>query len=397
MAVTALHPSPAAAFTRVCILGATGSIGQTTLSILRANPQRFGCVAMTAQNNLSKLVEMAVEFKPQLAVIGEESLYPRLKDALAGSGIRTAAGREGLKEAASLETDIVMSAIVGMAGLEPTIAAIENGTKVALANKESLVAGGELLLNACKKAGCNLIPVDSEHHAIFQLLGEHTERGSIEKITLTASGGPFLSWTRGELATVTPSQAVQHPNWSMGAKISVDSATLMNKGLELIEAHYLFNLTASQIDVVIHPESIIHGLVHFSDGAVFAHMSLPDMATPIAGALCWPERLKLDIPRLDLVALGKLSFAAPDTNRFPCLQLAIQALKAANGATIVLNAANEAAVARFLNGEMAFMDIPRAVGKALEKYSGKNITALEDVLALDYMIKQQVNEFGTTS
>lgn len=395
MPVTALQSQPE--MTRVSILGATGSIGQTTLSILRTNPHRFTCAALTAQNNVSKLVEAAQEFQPEMAVIGDETLYSGLKDALAGTGIRAAAGREGLKEAASLDSDIVMSAIVGMAGLEPTLAAIEKGTKVALANKESLVAGGELLLNACKKASCNLIPVDSEHHAIFQLLGEHTDKGSIEKITLTASGGPFLGWTEGELATVTPSQAVRHPNWSMGAKISVDSATLMNKGLELIEAHYLFNLPASQIDVVIHPESIIHGLVHFADGAVFAHMSLPDMATPIAGALCWPERLKLDIPRLDLVALGKLSFAAPDIKRFPCLKLATQALEAGNGATIVLNAANEAAVARFLNGEIGFLDIPRAVAHALETFAGKNITALEDVLALDYMIKQQISQFKATA
>ncbi len=374
---------------RVSILGATGSIGQTTLSIFRSHPGRFRCAALTAQTNVEKLAAMAREFLPDLTVIGDASCFPALKEALAGTGLKLAAGDTGLEEAATLPADMVMSAIVGVAGLKPTLAAIRQGTTIALANKETLVAGGEFILNECKKHNATLIPVDSEHHAIFQLLGAHTKPATIEKITLTASGGPFREWTAEALESVTPAQAVKHPNWSMGAKISVDSATMMNKGLELIEAHYLFGLPRAQLDVVIHPESIIHGLVHFCDGSVFAHMSLPDMATPIAGALCWPERLPLPIPKLELAQLGSMRFFAPDTLRFRCLKLALDAMEAGGSATITLNAANEVAVEAFLAGRIGFMDIPKLVGRALEEFPAKIPASLEEVLEMDYIVRNK--------
>lgn len=367
---------------KITLLGATGTIGQNTLSIVESHPDTFCIEAMTAGDNVAELAKLARKFSPKRAVIANPALYNELKDALSDSGIEAAAGEDAMCEAASAPADIVMSAIVGSAGLKPTLAAIRSGKSVALANKECLVCAGNLMNKEVQKHGAKLIPVDSEHNAIFQLFdNEHPEY--IESVTLTASGGPFRNFTLEQMKNITPEQAVKHPNWSMGAKISVDSATLMNKGLEMIEAFYLFPLKASQIHAIIHPQSIVHCLVAMVDGSVLAQMSHPDMRTPIAYALAWPQRIAAPVQKLNFADIGKLEFEVPDESRFPALRLAKQALAAGGNAPTVLSAANETAVGRFLAGGIGFLDIAKIVEQTLSKIDNTEPTSIEEVLAYD--------------
>ncbi len=368
------------------ILGATGSIGENTLELVGRAPDRFQIVALTAQSNAHKLAELAIAHRARVAVIGDPSLYGELKSLLEGSGIEVGAGEAALVEAASREVDCVMAAIVGAAGLKPTFAATAHAKRVALANKECLVSAGEVFLSAVRQNGAELIPVDSEHSAALQAL-TGAPACSIERIVLTASGGPFRTFSAEALAQVTPEQALRHPNWSMGAKITIDSATLMNKGLEIIEAYHLFPVSADQLDAVIHPQSIVHCLVAFVDGSMLAQMASPDMRTPIAQALSWPARSHTPTRRVDLVALGSLTFEAVDHNRFPALILAKEALKRAGAAPAVLNAANEIAVAAFLDRRLRFLDIPVVVREVLEQAESGgflcNLNSLADVLDAD--------------
>lgn len=364
------------------ILGATGSIGASTLKLVAEHRDAFSIRALTAQQNVDSLIEIAREFRPEVAVIGEETHYAALRDALQGTGIRAAAGKQAVLEAAAMPCDIIMSAIVGAAALPPTLAAIRRGGRVALANKECLVCAGELLLAEAKRFGATLLPVDSEHNALFQLF-DPARVEDVESITITASGGPFRGWSRKQMAKVTPAQAVRHPNWSMGAKISVDSATLMNKGLEFIEAYHLFPVGVERIRVVVHPESILHGMVSFRDGSTLAQMSVPDMRVPIAYALGWPDRLPCDTKRLDLAAMGKLTFEAPDEVNFPALRLAREALQTGGTAPAILNAANEVAVEKFLRGEIGFLDISAQVEETLQRTPIIQAATLDAVLEAD--------------
>ena len=371
---------------RLSVLGATGSIGTSTLDLVARHPDRFEVVALTAQCNARRLAELAVAHRAKLAAIGEEDRYGELRDLLAGTGIRVAAGAHAIEAAAREPADCVMAAIVGAAGLRPTFAAAEQGSRVALANKECLVSAGAIFLAHIGRSGAELIPVDSEHSAAFQAIGR-TAPGSIEKIILTASGGPFRTYDKARLARVSPEEALRHPNWSMGAKVTIDSATLMNKGLELIEAFHLFPVSAHQLEAVVHPQSVVHCLVMLEDGSVMAQLSHPDMRTPIALALSWPERLATPVQRLDLLALRSLSFEPPDHDRFPALNMAVDALNRGGAAPAVLNAANEVAVTAFLERRIGFLDIAHTVGACLEKAEAIGLTSgvdtLDDVIAID--------------
>jgi 1-deoxy-D-xylulose-5-phosphate reductoisomerase len=373
---------PDAAPKTLTVLGCTGSIGKSALALVRVHPQRFRIRALTAHANLEELVKLALEFRPEIAVIGLEEHFDALKAALAGSGVQAAAGEAALAEAASRPCDITLAAIVGAAGLLPTLAAIRRGGTVALANKECLVCAGDLVMRAVQRNNARLIPVDSEHSAIFQLF-DFERPETVEKIILTASGGPFRTLTREQMRDVTPEQAVRHPNWSMGAKISVDSATMMNKGLEIIEAHHLFPVSESRIEVVVHPESVIHGMVAYADGSVLAQMGAPDMTTPIALAFAWPQRMETPTPRLDWTKLSSLTFFAPDTERFPALGLARAALKTGKTAPCILNAANEVAVAHFLKGKIGFLQIPAIIERTLSRLAPAAADTLEDILQVD--------------
>lgn len=367
---------------RISILGSTGSIGCSTVDLLRRDPGAYEVEALTARSNVSLLAQQARELKPRLAVIADESLYDALKDALSGTNVAVAAGAAALEEAAAADADLVMAAIVGAAGLKPTLAAVARGKTVALANKECLVCAGEVMLKAVERSGATLLPVDSEHSAIFQVFDfDNVEQ--VERIILTASGGPFLDLDLARMKDVTPAQAVAHPNWSMGAKISVDSATMMNKGLEVIEASYLFPVPEERIEVLIHPQSVVHSLVGYADGSVLAQLGTPDMRTPIAYALAWPRRTGSPAARLDLAQVGQLTFRAPDPKRFPALTVARQALKSGGAAPTVLNAANEIAVQGFLGGEIGFLDIVAVVSETLEMLPSGSVTTLEDVVAID--------------
>ena len=365
----------------VAVLGSTGSVGVSTLDLLsRARSQgsaEVEMLALTAGRNVALLAEQALSWRPRLAVIADETLYPELKSRLAGSGVEAACGDAALVQAAAIGADWVMAAIVGVAGLAPTMAAARSGAIVALANKESLVCAGPALLETARSAGGVVIPVDSEHSAIFQVLQPDCI-GRVSRLILTASGGPFRGWTRQAMSGVTPEQAVAHPNWSMGAKISVDCATLMNKGLEMIEAAYLFDMPEQKVDVIVHPQSVIHSLVEYQDGSTLAQLGPPDMRTPIACAFAWPDRLPWDAPRLDLAAIGTLTFEAPDPQRFPALDLARRALKRGKGATAALNAANETAVAAFLDRRIGFLDIACAVAETLERMSDRGDLEADD-------------------
>ncbi len=381
----------------VTILGATGSVGEQTLDLIERAQGQWRVVALTAQSSVDKLAASARKFGAQVAVIGDESLLGDLRDALAGSGVEAAAGREALCEAAARPVDITVAAIVGCAGLGPTMAAIEQGATVALANKEALVSAGEVMTAAVEKHGATLLPVDSEHNAIFQCL----QGGQIEdvrSITLTASGGPFRTWSQEQLDAATPEQAVAHPNWDMGAKISVDSATMFNKGLELIEAHHLFPVGLDRIRIVVHPQSVIHSMVEYRDNSTLAQLGPSDMRVPIASCLAWPQRMDTPCEPLDLVKLGALTFEAPDEQRFPATRLAREAAQAGGAAPAVLNAANEVAVAAFLAGKIAFTRIPVIVEQSLGEAA--NIGApqsLGDVLDIDAQARARSTQLLETS
>lgn len=374
---------------RVSILGATGSVGQSTLDLIERSPDRFKLVALTASTNVEALADAARRTGAELAVIADERLLTELEAKLGGTNCRAAAGEDGLVEAATCDADLVMAAIVGCAGLLPVMAAVEAGRTVALANKEALVTAGELMTGAADRHGATLLPVDSEHNAIFQCLAG-SRIGDVSKIILTASGGPFRTSSAEAMSRATPAQAVAHPKWSMGAKISVDSATLMNKGLELIEAHHLFGLESERIEVLIHPQSVVHSLVEFIDGSVLAQLGAADMRVPIAHALAWPERIETPAERLDLSRIGKLEFEAPDLERFPALRLARDALEAGGAAAVVLNAANEVGVAAFLEGRIAFPQIVELVEEALSRHSGAAPGSVEDVVTIDRTTRRQV-------
>ena len=376
---------------KLAILGATGSVGKSTLDLVERSPERFEVVALTAASNAAALAEAAKRTGAGLAVIADEARLPELRDALAGTGCRAAAGRDALIEAAAAEADWVMAAIVGCAGLEPVMAAVEAGRTVALANKEALVTAGSLMTEAAARAGATILPVDSEHNAIFQCLAGSRSQ-DIARLVLTASGGPFRKLSSAQMAAMTPEQAVAHPNWSMGAKISVDSATMMNKGLELIEAHQLFGLPGERIDILVHSQSVIHSLVEFIDGSVIAQLGAADMRIPIAYTLAWPERMATPAERLDLARIGSLDFEPPDLARFPALRLAREVLAAGGAAPIVLNAANEIAIAAFLERRIGFTDIAATVARALETIDAGAPRSIAEVIDIDSQVREKTRE-----
>jgi 1-deoxy-D-xylulose-5-phosphate reductoisomerase len=365
------------------VLGATGSIGASTLDLVRRQPEAWRVVALTANGNAAALAALAREFKAEVAVVADAAQLPALREALAGSGIEAAGGEAALVEAASRPADIVMAAIVGCAGLAPTMVAIEQGRTVALANKEALVSAGEVMTAAVARHGTTLLPVDSEHNAIFQCLSGNSHK-DVRWITLTASGGPFRDWDAEQLRHATPAQAIKHPNWSMGAKISVDSATMMNKGLEFIEAYHLFPVGLDKLRIIVHPQSIIHSMVEYRDGSTLAQLGPSDMRVPIASCLAWPARMDTPLSdQLDLATIGQLTFRAPDEDRFPATRLAREAARAGGGIPAVLNAANEVAVAAFLDGRIGFTRIAAMVEEVLGRYAPPPPATLEEVHAVD--------------
>jgi len=373
----------------IAILGATGSIGSSTLEVVRNNPDKLRVRALTGGKKWQQLAKQALEFKPDLAVIADKNAYNDLKAALAGTSIKVEAGNEAVIAAVEVEPlDAVVAAIVGAAGLLPVMAAIEKGRQICLANKETLVVGGSLVMQAVKKAGVDLLPVDSEHSAIFQCLQGSPEK-SLNKIIITASGGPFRTFSRGQLLSVTPEQALKHPNWDMGGKITIDSATLMNKGLEIIEAHWLFKTDYDDIEVVVHPQSIIHSLVEFSDGSIIAQLGWPDMRLPIQYALSWPQRWSPPVPALDLVRVGSMTFEEPDLTRFACLAYAIEAGRAGGIMPCVLNAANEVAVAAFLKRQIGFAEIPALIRKTMDAFKNQSVTTIGQLLDIDAQAREK--------
>lgn len=386
MAVSGIAPKIAPRARRVTVLGSTGSIGCNTVDLLTRNPGSYEIEALTGNRNVALLAEQARALNAKLAVVADEALYEDLKSRLAGSGIEAAAGASAVSEAAARPSDVVVAAIVGTAGLKPTLEAVRRGALVGLANKETLVSAGALMTAEVQKGGATLIPVDSEHSAIFQVFDFERPEG-VSKITLTASGGPFRDKTLAEMGKMTPAQAVAHPNWSMGAKISVDSATMMNKGLELIEAFHLFPVPVNGLEILVHPQSVVHSMVSYVDGSVLAQLGSPDMRTPISFALAWPERMETPAETLSLADIGTLSFEAPDEVRFPALRLARASLTAGGGAPTALNAANEIAVAAFLDGKIGFLDIARVVESVLDALNGEgvlgNLGSLDQVFDID--------------
>ena len=369
------------------ILGATGSIGASTIDLIRRAPTRYRVEAVSANRNAAALAKIARELGARFAAVGDPDCYGKLKEALAGSGVEAGAGEAAVVEAARRPAEWVMAAITGSAGLKPTLAAADRGAKVAIANKECLVCAGMLFMRQARMSGATVLPVDSEHNALFQALAAG-RREDVRRVVLTASGGPFRTWSSEAIRTATREQALQHPNWSMGPKVTIDSATLMNKGLEIIEAHHLFALAPAEIDVLVHPQSIVHGFVEFRDGSIVAQLGSPDMRIPIANCLAWPERIDWPAPRLDLASVGTLSFEMPDLDRFPALLLARQALEAGGGAPTVLNAANEVAVAEFLAGRLGFTGIVALVGATLDAAQRRGLTVepknIEGALAIDH-------------
>ena len=366
----------------VSILGATGSIGQSTLDLVQRAPEAYQVLALTAAKDVEGLAAAARATNAKLAVIADETLYDALKTALSGTNIGVAAGPQALVDAAKLEADWTMAAIVGCAGLAPTLAALETGKTVALANKEALVSAGDLMLALARRTGATLLPTDSEHNAVFQCLDQSAPKG-VAKIILTASGGPFRTWTKAQMQAAQPEQALKHPNWAMGAKITIDSATMFNKGLELIEAHYLFDMPADRLEVIFHPQSVIHSMVEYVDGSVLAQMGAPDMRIPIAHCLAWPERIDTPAARLNLAEVAKLEFEAPDEVRFPALRLAREAMVEGGAKPAILNAANEMAVAAFLERRIAFTDIAVIVESVLHAYDAAAPSTISDVLEID--------------
>ena len=366
----------------VTILGSTGSVGCNTLDLIEREPEAFAVEALTANGSAQRLAAQAKRVRAKLAVVADESRYRELKDALSGTGVETAAGAQAVTDAAARPADWVMAAIVGAAGLPPTLVAVRRGAIVALANKETLVCAGALMIAEVTRHGATLLPVDSEHNAIFQVL-DFDRLDSVDRIILTASGGPFRTLSRAAMAEVTPAQAIAHPNWDMGAKISVDSATMMNKGLELIEAHHLFGLPETRIEILVHPQSVVHSMVAYSDGSVLAQMGQPDMRTPIAYTLAWPQRMATPVERLDLAKIGRLTFEAPDSTRFPALRLSRQALQTGGSAPTILNAANEVAVQGFLDRRLGFLGIAEVVERTLERIPAAPLNGLDDVWQVD--------------
>jgi 1-deoxy-D-xylulose-5-phosphate reductoisomerase len=364
------------------VLGATGSIGASTLDLIRRNRGDWRVVALTAHSSAAELARLAREFEAKVAVVADEAHLPALRDALAGSGIEAAGGPAALIEAAARGADVTLAAIVGCAGLAPTMAAIEQGGVIALANKEALVSAGEVMLAAVERHGATLLPVDSEHNAIFQCLCAN-DPADVRWITLTASGGPFRDWSHERLAAATPAEAVRHPNWDMGAKISVDSATMFNKGLELIEAHHLFPVGLDRLRIIVHPQSVVHSMVEYRDGSTLAQLGPSDMRVPIASALAWPGRMDTRCTPLDLAEIGELTFRKPDEVRFPATRLAREAAQAGGAVPAVLNAANEIAVAAFLGGQISFTRIAAQVEEVLGSYAPPAPGSLSDVLEVD--------------
>ena len=382
---------------RVTILGSTGSIGESTLSLIReAGRGKYKIVCLTACNNADFLAKQALEFRPEMVVLADPTHGDKLKSQLAGTGIKIGIGRDALIEAGSIPADFIMAAIIGAAGLEPTLAAVKQGSHIGLANKECLVCAGSLFMDAVQKAGAILLPVDSEHNAIFQVLECERPR-EVTKLILTASGGPFREFTKDQLQKVTKEQALNHPVWDMGAKITIDSATLMNKGLELIEASHLFTRPSAEIDIVIHPQSIVHSMVEYIDGSVLAQMGSPDMRTPIAYALAWPERMNASVKPLSLPEIGKLEFFEPEPDKFTALSLARQALEAGGSAPTLLNAANEIAVEAFLRNKLNFADITVCIETVLnrfksEKSFAKPLETIDNVLDIDARAREYAHQ-----
>ncbi len=372
----------------VSIFGATGSVGLSTIDLIRRDPEAYRVVALTGNSDVEGLAKIAREVRAEIAVIADPSCFDALKAALEGSGVEATAGEGALIEAAARGADWTMASIVGCAGLKPTMAAIQAGKAVALANKESLVSAGSLMMDAVAASGATLLPVDSEHNAIFQCLAG-SNLGDVATIILTASGGPFRTRSRAEMQDITPQQAVAHPNWSMGAKISVDSATMMNKGLELIEAAHLFPVGLERIDILVHPQSVIHSMVEYRDCSTLAQLGSPDMRIPIAHALAWPQRIATPCKPLNLAEIGRLDFEAPDVERFPALRLARAAAGEGGAAPAILNAANEVAVAAFLGGRIGFLDIAAIVEEVLNRYSAPVPSAIDDVLAADARAREE--------
>jgi 1-deoxy-D-xylulose-5-phosphate reductoisomerase len=383
-------PLPAAGVRSISILGATGSIGASTIDLIKRNPTRYRVEAISARRNAGALAQIAREVGARFAVVADPAVYQELKDALAGSGIEAAAGEEAGIEAAQRPADWVMAAISGAVGLKPTLAAIERGATVALANKECLVCAGGYFMRRAAIAGATVLPVDSEHNAVFQALGAGARAG-VKRVILTASGGPFRTWSLEAIKAATLEQALRHPNWSMGPKVTIDSASLMNKGLELIEAHHLFALRPDEIDVLVHPQSVVHGLVEFRDGSVVAQLGSPDMRIPIAHCLAWPERIDGPAARLDLARVRELTFEEADLVRFPALALARQAMETGGAAPTVLNAANEVAVGEFIARRIAFPAIPAIVAATLDAAAARGLMAepagLDAALAVDHMAR----------
>jgi 1-deoxy-D-xylulose-5-phosphate reductoisomerase len=379
---------------KIAILGATGSIGKSTLDLIERSPDRFEVTTVTAATNVEALSEIVRRTGAKLAVVADQSRYADLVELLVGTNCRAAAGEEALVEAAAADADLVIAAIVGCAGLRPVMGAVEAGRTVALANKEALVTAGALMTDAARSSGGTLLPIDSEHNAIFQCLAG-SRSADVSRLILTASGGPFRAASAETIGAATPAQAVAHPNWSMGAKISVDSATMMNKGLELIEAHYLFGLPSERIDILVHPQSIVHSMVEFVDGSVLAQLGSADMRIPIAYALAWPERMATPAQRLDLAAIARLDFEAPDLDRFPALRLAREALEAGGAAPVVLNAANEVAVAGFLAGRIGFPEISHLVQEALMAGDYGAPRSIRDVQEIDRVTRERAQTMMT--
>jgi 1-deoxy-D-xylulose-5-phosphate reductoisomerase len=375
----------------LAILGSTGSVGQQTIDLITRNQAVYQTIALTAHKNVALLAEQARALKPQIAVIADDTCYQNLKDALSGSGIKVAAGAQAVVEAAQMDTDWVMSSIVGAAGLPATLAAARRGATIAFANKETLVCAGPLMMKLVEECGATLLPVDSEHNAIYQVF-DFEHRDGIARLILTASGGPFREFSRDEMSKVTPEQAVKHPVWSMGAKISIDSATLMNKALEVIEAHFLFQMPPEQIDVVVHPQSVIHSMVEYRDGSVLAQLGSPDMRTPIGYCLAWPERMETPAPKLDLAKLKQLTFEAPDTEKFPALRFAQEAMKKGGSAPAILSASNEVAVQAFLDKRIGFHDIERINETVLTTLSTVPLTDLNVLAAADNEARAKAKE-----
>ncbi len=383
----------------ICILGATGSIGVNTLDVVARHPEKYKIVALSANGQVDRLVEQCEKYQPEYAVMANEKAAEELESKLKNKNIsaQVLSGMGGLETIASLpQVDIVMAAIVGAAGLKPTLAAARSGKRILLANKEALVMSGQIFMDEVKKNNAVLLPIDSEHNAIFQCLPENYVKGlaesGITKILLTGSGGPFRTKALSELTNITPDEACAHPNWSMGRKISVDSATMMNKGLEIIEACWLFNTNPDNIQVVVHPQSVIHSMVQYSDGSVLAQLGQPDMRTPIAHALAWPDRIESGVEKLDLFSIAKLEFEQPDYERFPCLRLAEESIRKGGTAPAILNAANEVAVASFLNNELRFIDIPYIVEQTLKNINSRPANSLTEILEDDLAARREAEQ-----